>query len=109
MCGGRDFKNQWFVWAKLDEFINGHNHVIIQGGARGCDKFAKLWAISRGIPYETYEAQWSRRGRAAGAIRNQKMIDDGKPDLVIAFRGNTGTADMVRRAEKAGIRIHLVT
>jgi Lhr-like helicase len=33
------------------------------------------------------------------------MIDEGKPDLVIAFPGGRGTADMVGRARKAGIRV----
>jgi hypothetical protein len=33
------------------------------------------------------------------------MIDGGKPDLVITFPGGRGTADMVRRAEKAGIEV----
>jgi hypothetical protein len=33
------------------------------------------------------------------------MIDEGKPDLVIAFPGGRGAADMVSRAIKAGIRV----
>jgi len=33
------------------------------------------------------------------------MIDDGKPDGVVAFPGGTGTADMIRRAKKAGLKV----
>ncbi len=33
------------------------------------------------------------------------MIDEGKPDLVIAFPGRRGTADMKARALKAGIAV----
>jgi len=36
------------------------------------------------------------------------MIDEGKPDLVLAFPGGRGTDDMVRRAEKAGIEVRRV-
>jgi predicted Rossmann-fold nucleotide-binding protein len=38
-------------------------------------------------------------------MRNQQMIDDGKPDVVIAFPGGSGTADMIRRAEAAGVKV----
>ena len=47
-------------------------------------------------------ADWTKHGKAAGPIRNQKMLDE-CPDLVVAFPGGKGTADMVRRAMKAGI------
>jgi hypothetical protein len=33
-------------------------------------------------------------------------LDEGKPDLVVAFPGGGGTKDMVRRAVKAGVPIH---
>jgi hypothetical protein len=36
------------------------------------------------------------------------MLDEGKPDLVVAFPGGGGTKDMVRRAVKAGLSIHEV-
>lgn len=45
------------------------------------------------------------RGKAAGPIRNQHMIDTAKPDLVVSFPGGAGTADMVRRAKAAGVRV----
>jgi hypothetical protein len=31
------------------------------------------------------------------------MLDEGKPDLVIAFPGGRGATDMVRRAREAGV------
>ena len=33
------------------------------------------------------------------------MIDEGKPDVVIFFPGGSGTADMIAKADKAGIEI----
>jgi predicted polyphosphate/ATP-dependent NAD kinase len=49
------------------------------------------------------------QGKAAGIIRNQRMLDEGKPDLVIAFQGGDGTADMVRRANKSKIPTIILT
>jgi len=33
------------------------------------------------------------------------MLKDGRPDIVLAFPGGTGTADMMRRARAAGVRV----
>lgn len=80
-------------------------HKIIHGGARGADALAGEWAECFGVPFRVFPANWDRDGKAAGPIRNQRMIDEGKPDLVIVFPGGRGTADMVMRARKAGITI----
>lgn len=79
--------------------------AIIHGGASGADTMAHRWAGMIAKPVDVYPASWCKHGRAAGPIRNQQMIDDGKPDLVIAFPGGKGTADMVRKAEAAGIPV----
>lgn len=50
-------------------------------------------------------ADWDGLGRKAGPIRNQRMLDEGKPDLVVAFPGDKGTADMVRRARTASLEV----
>jgi hypothetical protein len=60
------------------------------------------------VPVVRYPADWARHGNAAGLVRNQQMLDDGKPDLAVAFPGGKGTADMVRRARKAGIPIKII-
>lgn len=79
---------------------------LIEGGALGADRLARRWAYTvGGITVETFPADWGAHGKAAGPIRNQRMIDEGKPDVVLAFPGGRGTADMIRRAEAAGIRV----
>ena len=49
-----------------------------------------------------------RLARMGGPLRNQRMLHEGKPDLVVVFPGGGGTKDMVRRAVKAGVAIHEV-
>ena len=56
--------------------------------------FAKRMAIEQ----IEVRADWEKHGKAAGAIRNQQMLDDYHPDAVIAFPGGRGTADMIKRA-----------
>jgi hypothetical protein len=79
--------------------------VIIHGGARGADALADQWAVCNWLMPEVYPADWDKHGRAAGPLRNQRMLDEGKPDLVVAFSGGSGTTDMVRRARKTNVRV----
>lgn len=78
---------------------------VVTGGARGVDFLASRWAIANEIKTCIYPAQWSKLGKAAGPVRNQRMLDEEKPDMVLAFPGGIGTADMVDRAKKAGITV----
>lgn len=104
VCGGRDYADKDFVFLCLDELRRKWGDVvIIQGGAQGADWLARLWAKERGIRCEQYNANWEKYGKGAGPIRNQRMIDEGKPNLFVAFPGGPGTADMVRRLRKAKI------
>lgn len=54
--------------------------------------------------------------RRAGARRNQRMLDDQKPDYVIAFKdgfnarvGRGGTEDMVNRAKGVGVTTYVIS
>jgi len=95
----------------IDVVVDGFrtaNCVVIHGGAKGADTLAARSADNQGVTAEAYPADWGTHGKAAGPIRNQQMIDDAKPDVCWAFvdkplAESRGTADMVRRARKAGI------
>jgi hypothetical protein len=85
--------------------------VLIHGDCRGADKTAGRVGLAFGFQIEKYPAQWDKYGRGAGVIRNQQMLNEGKPDEVIGFHDNImlsrGTKDMLRRAQKAGIPVKL--
>jgi hypothetical protein len=104
VCGGRDFTNINLLYDTLDKFL-GPIDLLISGGACGADSLAEMWADERHVLVERYEADWSAHGKSAGPIRNQRMLHEGKPDVVLAFPGGRGTADMVDRARRAGIRV----
>ena len=108
VCGSRDWDDIWFLWDVLGQ-QEPKISFLIQGGAKGADEHARSWAKAHEVPQQEYEADWNKHGKAAGPIRNQKMLDEGKPDVVIAFPGGRGTADMVRRAKAAGVEVIEVT
>lgn len=104
VCGGRDYSDKSTVFATLDAVSRGKPVTLIEGGATGADTLAREWRRSTGRGETiTVKADWTRHGRAAGPIRNQRMIDLYKPDIVIAFPGGRGTSDMMRRAEAARV------
>jgi hypothetical protein len=107
VCGGRDFRDPFRTFdASLERIENRYGFdLLIEGGAPGADRMARLWAKKRGIPIQTYRADWQAHGRAAGPIRNRQMLEEGRPDLVVAFPGERGTADMVCQARAAGINV----
>lgn len=102
VTGGRDFNNVQCVFRELAQLSPSR---VIHGGASGADRLAGLWAEKHNVGVSVYPAKWDEHGKSAGPRRNQEMIDVEKPDVVLAFPGGRGTADCVRRAEAAGIRI----
>jgi hypothetical protein len=55
----------------------------------------------------SYPAQWAKYGKKAGTIRNCQMLNEGHPDIVLAFPlpGSIGTWHMVKIAKKAGVGV----
>jgi hypothetical protein len=103
VCGGRDYKNKEKVFKVLDAIIGTDYAHVITGGANGADKYAIEWAEGQGIDRTICDADWTTHGKAAGPIRNSEMLRDYPVDLVLAFKGGTGTKDMVDKAMKKGI------
>lgn len=79
--------------------------LLIHGAAAGADTHAGAWAKRRGVQIDPYPADWTAYGKRAGRIRNRKMLRESNPDLVVAFPGGTGTADMSEIAKAAGVQV----
>ncbi|MGC2688682.1 MAG: SLOG family protein [Pseudolabrys sp.] len=101
VCGGRNYTDAEAIYAALDLL---RPEVVISGCQTGADTIALNWASERRVETAKYPYRVDF-GRSGGPKRNQQMLEEGKPDLVLAFPGGRGTADMVRRAKEAGIRV----
>lgn len=94
VCGGRDYDDN----ATFNKCMNNiHKKFtiteVIQGGARGADTLARMWAEANNISQIEVKADWKQFGRAAGMVRN-KLMATMEPDAVIAFPGGRGTENM---------------
>jgi len=108
VSGGREFTDEDMLFAALDRFhAEQPISLLIHGAARGADTLAGAWAKSRSVPVAAFPADWTKHGRAAGPIRNRQMLDEGRPDAVIAFPGGTGTANMKSQARAQGAKVFI--
>lgn len=106
VCGDRNFRSPAQVFRELEWMHQCYKFTaLMQGGAPGVDTMARDWAATHPeIERYVCKADWETHGRAAGPIRNAKMLE-WKPDLVVAFPGGKGTANMVKLAKAAGIKV----
>ena len=109
VTGERTFSNSYPMWFILSyvKGVSTPRPTLIHGAARGADTLAAHAATLLEFHVRAYPADWERYGRGAGPIRNQQMLTEGKPDLVIAFFVNRehskGTNHMVKISKYAGL------
>lgn len=118
ICGDREWGNSsthlvtWNAeYQMIQQFVSSlpDDSIVIHGTARGADSLAGAAAKSRGLKVIPYPPNWTRYGKAAGYVRNQEMLEQGKPDAVVYFHGalneSKGTKDMVLRANRAKVHV----
>ena len=106
ITGGRKNAN---LDLALDSIALLHDEVdidyIVHGDAAGYDTLADNVANELGIDRFKVPANWVKYSKGAGSVRNKTMLDTFPIDIVLAFPGRNGTADMVKQAIKRGITV----
>lgn len=113
ICGSRHFndyerfKKEVMNALPVGDYIGS---TVISGHAKGADTLGEQFARDMGLQLQTFPADWNVHGRAAGPIRNTQMLQQGKPDIVIAFlaENSRGTKNMINQAEKAGVPVKVI-
>jgi hypothetical protein len=93
--------------------------VVIHGAARGADHAAVAWVHYPGKPgdwrvtHRSYPADWAAHGKAAGMMRNRKMLQEalilsqqpGSTIKCLAFPSpqSKGTRGMIKLCQAAGV------
>lgn len=104
--GSRDWADEETIddWLTDLSFIYPEDLVVVHGAcATGADEIVERLCQIHGITTEPHPAEWLKHGRAAGPIRNRRMVDLGA-DLVIGFplgasRGTRGCMRLARAAD----------
>lgn len=84
--------------------------TVVHGACpTGADAMAAAWAFRHGVEAEGWVAEWASLGRAAGPLRNERMVRAGaQVCLAFPLGRSSGTWDCARRAELAGIEVRVV-
>ena len=117
VTGSRDWKDRDLVRRALDSiaYAQGFDGMVVVHGhcPTGADHWADEWALDhadRGVIVERHPADWDAYGKAAGPIRNQKMVDLGaKRGLAFPHPESRGTRYCMKLAGKAGIPLSVFT
>jgi hypothetical protein len=90
----------------LKEINLGITHIV-SGGAPGADSLAERLAKEFRISITIHYANWDKFGKSAGAIRNEKVVND--CEAVVAFPGpdSIGTRDVINKARLKGIPMYV--
>jgi hypothetical protein len=125
VCGSRDFDDFPFMVRRLDEVLYKHTReiersdvfsdrrdlIFVSGNnprrprPKGVDDMVVWYCGDRIVPHIPFAADWETYGRAAGPIRNGRMLREAGPDLLVAFPGGNGTIDCCRQADGRNIPV----
>jgi predicted Rossmann-fold nucleotide-binding protein len=99
VTGGRNYQDFAKI-GRVFDFLGPH--LLVEGGALGADRLAREWAEYNYIDVITFYADWDSHGKAAGPIRNRKMLEEHPDAIVVAFPGGKGTENCVKQAKELG-------
>ncbi|SDR58524.1 Protein of unknown function [Rhizobiales bacterium GAS113] len=106
VCGGRNHCDRRLVERELTRLHwRMPISVVIHGGGDAQAIAIEHWARMRGLAVVRYRPNWERFGHRGEILRNAFMLEDTRPDLVVAFPGGHSTADLVQRARNSGIAV----
>ena len=107
IVGSRHYRNYKQFKEELVQFRDVITHVV-SGGAKGTDTMAETWAHENDKEFTVHRAKWGKYGKAAGPIRNSKIVRD--VQMVIAFLApsSKGTRDTIQKAQDANLPVHII-
>lgn len=115
VAGGRDFDDSEMMCDALARFPDILISEFVNGMADGADQMAREHARRRGRkvhPFPCTQADWTKHGKAAGPMRNEKMAifanEKGRGVLMAFWDGKSpGTKSMIHLALKHGLEVHV--
>ena len=111
VAGSRKWPWKRYLFDAISFFTKNYEkaHIeIVEGEARGPDLWAREWAETNGVAFKPFPADWDEAPRAAGFIRNQQMAEYGNALLAFWDGVSPGTADMIKRAQAAGLKVVVI-
>lgn len=91
----QDWEN--LLLAKIDP---SKVEMVISGGAKGVDTYAKIFAGRHHIPYMEFAPQYSTYGKYATLRRNTQIVKEASTVVAFPTSDSRGTLHSMREAER---------
>lgn len=109
ICGDRDWRDRKTIYNAVSK-LDPENDFVIHGTQRGADSIGEEAAKRYRIPYAGIPPLWEKYGKAAGPMRNRRMLRMFDIDEIWAFHSDLegkskGTKDMVELGKRNNIKV----
>lgn len=106
ICAGRHYADTKMTRQVLDAYHRLRSiGVLIHGGSQYLGSEVEDWAREMAVDVVRYPPNWQRHGKQAERHRNRFMLQDSRPDVVIALPGGEDTEELASQAKTAGIHV----
>ena len=82
--------------------------MVISGGAKGVDTYAKIFAARHHIPYMEFAPQYSTYGKYATLKRNTQIVQESSVVAAFPTPDSKGTLHSIRETKRLGKRLIIV-
>ncbi len=108
VVGCRNYALDYEQIAKiLYNYIALGKDYIVTGDATGIDKIARRFGKENNISVGVFKANWNEYGKAAGPIRNEKLVKECN-ELIAFWDGKSkGTKSSIKLASEMKKPIHI--
>ena len=96
-------ENEIFARFNLNEIES-----IVSGGATGADSLAADFSRKFNIPLVEFLPDWKKYGRAAGNVRNTRIVENSTCMIAFLKGKSIGTLDSIAKAQKKGLNIFII-
>ena len=113
VTGGRDWRDKptirHAIFSTWEKAGRPKDTVLVHGDCpTGADAYAAICGDAFGFTVEPHPADWKHKHASAGPQRNQEMVDlDADVCLAFLLDGSKGTADCIKKADKAKIPLQI--
>ena len=97
-------------WEKLllDKINPDEIQMVISGGAKGVDTFAKSFAARHHKPHMEFAPQYNVYGRYATLKRNTQIVKEATTVIAFPSAESKGTYHSIKEAQRLGRRVIVV-
>ena len=102
IVGSRNPGVSYLDWEKLllEKIDPSKVEMVISGGAKGVDTYAKIFAARHHIPYMEFAPQYSTYGKYATLKRNTQIVTESSTVLAFPTADSRGTLHSIREAKR---------